>query len=333
MDASLLVTDRSGNVSSSGFRPNIPVVGPEAGGPVVAGVTVESRSIEGGEAVAVLVSGSASDPGGGWIRSVTVDGEPLALRALDGPRAVEFRAWIPAPTGDDVTLTVETLDGRLTSQALPVRRSEPVDRAAQLNVLLIGVGTREWDGLRERLVSLDEASRDGVRLSAVTTPRQAEIELDRLQNRMGPGDRAWVHIRGALESDPRESGPRIAIVETSSIRVEGLARLLRRVGGDAVLVTTDVVQGRSWRLPLDAVPGASPPAGCIDPSPERSGSVIGVDETTAERVLDGLAGAADADGDRDVSIEELLDFLGAAIPGLATPFRPGTHMISLGRGS
>ncbi len=316
----LTVRDRLGNVAHAEVPSVSPKASTDARPPRLEDLRATAGSEESGHR-SIRVSGFAVDAAGTWIARVEVDGEPAVLRVEHDPSRVDFDGWLPAPVGADTVLVVATTaDGRVARKAVPV---ETAGRSSEgrLYVLLVSAAT-DTGAAHLRALTRRAGSGDAeVLLGAKATPEAVLTTLRRLRRFIASEDAVLVAIGGNLKADRSASGPSLELA-TGTLDVARLGYLLRALTDGVTLVSSDFRPGPTWLPPPAAAPGAQPPAGCYDSSDAPPGRVLDLRGTPARRILTGLAGAADRNGDGRVSVAELVAYLDLQMPRGLLPFDP-----------
>lgn len=323
--ATLVVVDRSGNESRATFQPRWPEIRPGAAAPVIQAEAVRSAA-----GPAVRIRGSGSDPEGGWIRRVTVDGRSVPLAVADRPTTATFDAWVTLPSGAALTtVTVTTMDGRTAEVEVPVDGAEAV-ATGQLHVVVVAPEGAD-DATLRTLAELAPESNRTLLLGRAAARERVVQALVALQRSVEPGDAVLVHLAGRLTGEVNVDGPSLAL-PVGSLQVSYLTRLLRSIPGAVTAVTTDLEFGQGWRAPLASPLGAVPSGGCVEVGDLPAGAVLALGEVDPATLVTALQGDADRNADGQVSASELQSTLGEGSPGEVTGYDPAGVVVVLGGG-
>jgi hypothetical protein len=312
----LTVQDRSGNAQT--VRIPTTVAAPDqAGGVGVTAAVVGERVLGDGRRL-IRIEGRAADGSGGWIRSVSVAGQPAALYIDGAPTAVRFSGWVTVD-GDASSVTLETasFDGRPGTLELELPggdRSEPATPPRLHAVVVTGEGSVLEGQLSNRWEAL---GMDGELASEVATAEELIAAIRGLATTADPGDMVWLHLEAELAGTLAGAVPSLSMNGTT-ISWDYLERLMQLLEGRDIVVSARLRPGRSWRAVPAEVPGEQVRAGCFAADGSATAGAVGLPGLSAERVLELMGGAADANLDGVISIRELLNGAGAPREGLST---------------
>lgn len=329
--AELEVWDRAGNVARASLPSWAPRIPADAKRPQLGELSATVGSREAGR-MSVRIHGMVWDPAGGWIARVEVDGQPALLRLNDTPSAAVFDGWLVVPQeAKTVTVVATTLDGRSKRESVPITRGTR-EKSGRLYALLIF--PTDTTHLSADLRALARRAGDDdptILVGSAASPQAVFDAFTRLERQVGPGDAVLVHLQGTLTAGINALGPSVEL-GAGSLRLATVGALVRRLDAGATFVSTAFRPGRAWAVLPDEAPGAEPPVGCYGDDERPQGTVVDVGRSATQRILTGLAGAADRNGDGRILTTEMLSYLGVSLPPGLVPFDPLLTLKTAGGG-